>query len=190
MSTFGLNFVDDGIINNAVILANNGTGKSSIFAELKWFMPPRNWRKKHQNRIISRFKKEHYDRYVERFESKSASHCKVDTISGEFDLNNNIFPDEELRKIFHPRNFFDFDIYENGKVRFTGDNKDANSLHSIVSKSLGLEEFLQLQNLLLQIPGYRRSKESSRKNTIDKQIKEQKDVQKILIHKFNQNKEK
>src|SRR5690606_6150341 len=36
--------------------------------------------------------------------------------------------------------------------------------------------FLQLQNLLLQIPGYRRSKESGRRNAIDKQLNEQKDI--------------
>jgi hypothetical protein len=32
---FGINLIDDGICQNAVVLANNGTGKSSLFAGLE-----------------------------------------------------------------------------------------------------------------------------------------------------------
>jgi len=175
---FGLNLVDDGIINNAVILANNGTGKSSIFAGLEMIYAQEIGEKNLRTESYQDLKKENYNSYIDRFTSTSSTHCKIDTESGEYDLENIIFRNENLRKIFNPRNFFisDFDIYENGKVRFIGNNKDANSLHSIVARSLGLEEFLQLQNLLLQIPGYRRSKESGRRNAIDKQLNEQKDI--------------
>lgn len=175
---FGLNLVDDGIINNAVILANNGTGKSSIFAGLEMIYTQEIGEKKLRTASNWDLKRENYNSYINRFPSSSSTHCKIDTASGEYDLENIVFRNEILRKIYNPRNFFisDFDIYENGKVRFAGNNKDANSLHSIVASSLGLEEFLQLQNLLLQIVGYRRSKESSRRNAIDKQLNEQKDV--------------
>lgn len=175
---FGLNLIDDGVINNAIILANNGTGKSSIFAGLEMIYSQEIGEKNIRTESYWDLKKENYNNYIDRFTSSSSTHCKVSTISGEYDLDNIIFINEDLRKFFNPKNFFisDFDIYENGKVRFTGDNKDVNSLHSIVARSLGLEEFLQLQNLLLQIPGYRRSKESSKRNSTEKQLNEQKDV--------------
>lgn len=175
---FGLNLVDDGVINNAVILANNGTGKSSIFAGLEMIYAQEIGEKNLRTESYWNLKKENYNNYIDRFTSTSSTHCTVSTISGEFDLNNIVFINEDLRKIFNPKNFFisDFDIYENGKVRFTGDNKDANSLHSIVARSLGLEEFLQLQNLLLQIPGYRRLKESNRRNSTERLLNEQKDI--------------
>jgi len=175
---FGLNLVDDGVINNAVILANNGTGKSSIFAGLEMIYAQEIGEKNLRTESYWNLKKENYNNYIDRFTSTSSTHCTVSTISGEFDLNNIVFINGDLRKIFNPKNFFisDFDIYENGKVRFTGDNKDANSLHSIVARSLGLEEFLQLQNLLLQIPGYRRLKESNRRNSTERLLNEQKDI--------------
>ncbi|WP_419868019.1 hypothetical protein [Chryseobacterium sp. CT-SW4] len=175
---FGINLVDDGSINNAVILANNGTGKSSIFAGLEMIYAQEIGEKNLRTESYWDLKREDYNNYIGRFTSLSPTHCKIDTISGEYDLDDIVFINEDLRKVFNPKNFFisDFDIYENGKVRFTGDNKDANSLHSIVARSLGLEEFLKLQNLLLQIPGYRRSKESNRRNSTEKQLNEQKDV--------------
>ncbi|HFK5526277.1 TPA: hypothetical protein ACGZ99_000309 [Elizabethkingia anophelis] len=175
---FGLNLVDDGIINNAVILANNGTGKSSIFAGLEMIYAQEIGEKNLRTESYWDLKKENYNNYIDRFTSTSSTHCKINTVSGEYDLNKIVFMNEDLRKVFNPKNFFisDFDIYENGKVRFTGDNKDTNSLHSIVARSLGLEEFLQLQNLLLQIPSYRRSKESTRRTAVNKQIDEQKDI--------------
>ncbi|MBU7569953.1 MAG: hypothetical protein KAF41_04815 [Flavobacterium sp.] len=175
---FGLNLVDDGIINNAVILANNGTGKSSIFAGLEMIYAQEIGEKNLRTESYWDLKKENYNNYIDRFTSTSSTHCKINTVSGEYDLNKIVFMNEDLRKVFNPKNFFisDFDIYENGKVRFTGDNKDTNSLHSIVARSLGLEEFLQLQNLLLQIPTYRRSKESARRTALNKQLDEQKDI--------------
>lgn len=173
---FGINLVQEGLINNAIILASNGTGKSSIFGGVEMIYSQEIGEKNLRTELYQDLKKEQYNNYLERFGSNSSPKCKVTTNSGQFALNECIFPDEELRKVFHPRNFFisDFDIYENGKVRFNGDNKDTNSLHSILARSLGLEEFLQLQSLLLQIPGYRRSKESNRRNSIERQIDEQK----------------
>lgn len=175
---FGINLFDEGIINNAIIFANNGNGKSSIFAGVEMIFAQEIGEKNLRSETYSDLNIKHYESYIRKFGSESTSQCKVVTLSGDFNLDNPLFPDVELRKVFNPGNSFisDFDIYENGKVRYNGDTKDSNSLHSIVARSLGLEEYLQIQNLLLQIPGYRRLKESNRKNSIEKQFNEQKDL--------------
>lgn len=171
---FGLDLIENGTANNAIILANNGTGKSSIFAGLEMIYAQEIGEKRLRTENHKSLKNDDYFKYIGRFPFGGKSFCKVSTYDGDYSLDNVIFSNDSIKRVFNPSNFFisEFDIFETGKVRFSGDDKDSNSLHSLIAFSLGLEEFIQLQTLLLQIPNYRRSKESSRRNALEKELKE------------------
>jgi hypothetical protein len=171
---YGLDLLDNETANNALILANNGTGKSSLFAGLEMIYAQEIGEKRLRTENHKSLNNDDYYKYISRFPNGGKAFCKVSTYDGDYSLDNVIFSNNNIKNIFNPSNFFisEYDIFETGKVRFIGDDKDTNSLHSLFALSLGLEEFIQLQKLLLQIPSYRRSKESSRRNAIEKELQE------------------
>ena len=81
-----------------------------------------------------------------------------------------------LLKIFNPRSHFitEYDIIANGWLDYSKDDKYDYSFHNIIAKSLGLDEFLSLQNIAQQIPNYRRNKETTVRNNIEKEIENNK----------------
>lgn len=170
---FGINLIDENeIINNAIILANNGTGKSSVFSGLEMIYTQEIGEKKLRSINPEANSVDDYNIYLQRINESKKPYCAIKTMEGDFDLNNKIFNNKDLLKIFNPSSHFitEYDVISNGWLDYNKDDKYDYSFHNIVAKSLGLDEFLSLQNISQQIPSYRRSKETTARNIIQKEI--------------------
>ncbi len=170
---YGINLTDEeGKINNAIILANNGTGKSSVFAGLEMIYAQEIGEKKLRsinpdaNDLID------YNKYLQRVNEAEKPLCSIKTNEGNFDLENIIFKNKDLTKIFNPSSHFitEYDVISNGWLDYDKDDKYDDSFHNIIARSLGLQEFLSLQNIAQLIPNYRRSKETSARNNLEREI--------------------
>lgn len=159
---FGINFSEDSIINNAIILANNGTGKSSIFSALEMLFTQEISERKLRRRNPNSIRLEDYSNYLKRFPVERQPFCEIDTPSGKFDLNNIPFNDLQ-RKLINPYNHFisDFDIYDHGQREFDGNTENPNSFHSLIAKSLGLEDFILKQTKFREAKDYKRNTETT-----------------------------
>ncbi len=146
---FGINFSEEFIINNAIILANNGTGKSSIFSALEMLFTQEISERKLRRRNPNSIKSEDYNNYLKRFPTEKKPFCEIDTPSGKFDLDNIPF-DNLQRKLINPLNHFisDFNIYDYGQKDFDGNTENSNSFHSLIAESLGLGDFIAKQFVL------------------------------------------
>ena len=167
---FGINFSEASIINNAIILANNGTGKSSIFSALEMLFTQEISERKLRRRNPNSIRLEDYSNYLKRFPIKRQPFCEIDTPSGKFDLNNIPFNDLQ-RKLINPYNHFisDFDIYDHGQRDFDGNAENSNSFHSLIAESLGLGDFIAKQSVIRDTKGYRRITETGNLNKLEKQ---------------------
>jgi len=169
---YGINLFEDGICHNAIILANNGTGKSSLFAGLEMIYANEIGEKKlrTQKKNISQI--EFFD-YLKRFPLLGQPVCRVETFEGEYNLGNKVFPKEYI-EVFNPISHFvtEFDIIENGRIDYvTSEQKLDYSFHNIIAKALGLNEFLDLLTITEQIPTYSRRKEINQQNKLIEEIK-------------------
>lgn len=167
---FGINFSEDSIINNAIILANNGTGKSSIFSALEMLFTQEISERKLRRRNPNAIRLEDYSNYLKRFPLERQPFCEIDTPSGKFNLNNIPFDDLQ-RKLINPYNHFisDFDIYDHGQRDFDGNAENSNSFHSLIAESLGLGDFIAKQSVIRETKGYRRTTETGNLNKLEKQ---------------------
>lgn len=167
---FGINFSEDSIINNAIILANNGTGKSSIFSALEMLFTQGISERKLRRRNPNTIKLEDYNNYLKRFPAERQPFCEINTPSGKFDLVNVPFDDLQRKRI-NPFNHFisDFDIYDHGQRDFDGNTENSNSFHSLIAESLGLGDFIAKQSVLRESKGYRRTTETGNLNKLEKQ---------------------
>lgn len=174
---FGIDLTNDnGAINNAIILANNGTGKSSAFAGLEMIyaqeIGEKNLRSK--NPDLNEF--DDYRKYLRRVNETGKPSCKVKTVDGDFDLDNIIFKNDDLVRIFNPSSHFitEYDIISNGQLEYEKDDNHDHSFHNKIALSLGLNEFINFQRITQQIPYYRRSKETTARNNLDREIENNK----------------
>ncbi len=169
--SFGIDFFENGIINNAIILANNGMGKSSIFAGLEMIFAQEIGEKQLRTTNPDNLKKSDYDNYLKRFPDGIKPMCSIETNEGVFNLNNVVFTNERTRKLLNPSNHFisDYDIYHYGQKEYDGDSENKNSFHSLIAYSLGLNEFVSLQSLLKEVSNYRRNTESTALNKLNTQ---------------------
>lgn len=167
---FGINFSEDSIINNAIILANNGTGKSSIFSALEMLFTQEISERKLRRRNPNSIRLEDYSNYLKRFPTERQPFCEIDTPSGRFDLVNIPF-DNLQRKLINPFNHFisDFDIYDHGQRDFDANTENSNSFHSLIADSLGLGDFIAKQSVLRETKGYRRTTETNSLNKLETQ---------------------
>lgn len=167
---FGINFSEDSIINNAIILANNGTGKSSIFSALEMLFTQEISERKLRRRNPNSIRLEAYSNYLKRFPTEKQPFCEIATPSGKFDLNNIPFNNLQ-RKLINPYNHFisDFDIYDHGQREFDGNTENPNSFHSLIADSLGLGDFIAKQSVLRETKGYRRTTETGSLNKLETQ---------------------
>lgn len=157
---YGIDFMNEGLINNAIILANNGVGKSSVFAALEMIYAQEIGEKQLRNN--AKPNEDEFKKYLKRFGSLEQPYCNVITPSGSYNFSTPIFSNNvELRK-YNPANHFisDYDIYNYGKVDFDGTEDNNNSFHNLIAHSLGLSDFMLFQNQLRELSGYRRSKEN------------------------------
>lgn len=169
--SFGMSFIDEGAINNAVILANNGVGKSSVFSAIEMIYAQEISEKRLRSAQNKHISYEEYNEYLERFPLKEKPTCTVYTPSGKFDFDNIVFKEANARKAFNPSNHFisDFDIYHYGQKEFDGEMSNSNSFHSLIANSLGLGEFIQIQTLLKETSTYRRSTETGNLKKLENQ---------------------
>lgn len=170
---YGINLTDEeGKINNAIILANNGTGKSSIFAGLEMIYTQEIGEKKLRSLNPDANESKDYNKYLQRVNESEKPFCSAKTNEGNFDLENIIFKNKDLTKIFNPSSHFitEYDVISNGWLDYDKGDKYDYSFHNIIAKSLGLQEFLSLQNTAQLIPNYRRSKENTAKNNLEREI--------------------
>ncbi len=167
---FGINFTENSIINNAIILANNGTGKSSIFSALEMLFTQQISERKLRKRNPNSLRLEDYNNYLKRFPHERQPFCEIDTPSGKFDLTNIPF-DTLQQKQINPYNHFisDFDIYDHGQRDFDGNTENSNSFHSLIAESLGLGDFIAKQSVLREAKGYRRTTETGNLNKLKSQ---------------------
>lgn len=169
---FGINLIDDEICHNAIVLANNGTGKSSLFAGLEMIFANEIGEKKLRTKKNNLSDSEFLD-YLKRFPVLGKPNCKIETFEGEYTLDNKIFPKDYI-EVFNPISHFitEYDIIENGRIDYeTSDQKLDYSFHNIIAKALGLNEFLDLLAITEQIPNYSRRKELNQQSKLSSEIK-------------------
>jgi len=170
---YGINLTDeDGKINNAIILANNGTGKSSVFAGLEMIYTQEIGEKKLRSKVPDSNELSDYNKYLRRVNEIGKPSCKVKTVEGDFDLENIIFKNEDFVKVFNPHSHFitEYDIISNGQLEYEKDDKHEYSFHNKIAISLGLTEFITFQKIAQLIPNYRRSKETTARNNLEREI--------------------
>lgn len=157
---YGIDFMSEELINNAIILANNGVGKSSVFAALEMIYAQEIGEKQLRNN--TKPTRDEFKNYLKRFDSLAQPHCNVVTPSGSYNLSTPIFSNSATLRKYNPANHFisDYDIYHYGKVDFDGTEDNSNSFHNLIAHSLGLSDFMLLQNQLRELSSYRRLKES------------------------------
>lgn len=169
---YGINLIDDEICHNAIVLANNGTGKSSLFAGLEMIFANEIGEKKLRTKKNNISDSEFLD-YLKRFPVLGKPNCKIETFEGEYTLDNKIFPKGYI-EVFNPISHFitEYDIIENGRIDYeTSDQKLDYSFHNIIAKALGLNEFLNLLEITEQIPTYSRRKELNQQSKLSSEIK-------------------
>lgn len=169
---FGINFLKNSTLNNAIILANNGTGKSSVFAGLEMIFAQEIGEKNLRVTNPNNLGQSDYNSYLSRLQSSNRPKCEIKTNAGEFNLDKPIFAAKELAQ-FNPSNHFisDYDIYHHGQINFTGNADDDNSFHYLLAKSLGLGDFIGFESSLNEIANYRRSTESGVLNKLESEQK-------------------
>lgn len=170
---YGINLIDeDDKIENAIILANNGTGKSSIFAGLEMIYTQKIGEKDLRSKTPDSNEIADYNNYLRRVNEIGNPFCKVKTVEGDFDLENIIFKNEDLARVFNPNSHFitEYDIISNGQLEYEKDDKHDHSFHNKIAISLGLNEFINFQKITEQIPNYRRSKEIIARNNLQREI--------------------
>lgn len=169
---YGINLIEDEICHNAIVLANNGTGKSSLFAGLEMIFANEIGEKKLRTKKNNISESEFLD-YLKRFPLLGKPNCKIETFEGEYTLDNKIFSKDYI-EVFNPISHFitEYDIIENGRIDYeTSDQKLDYSFHNIIAKALGLNEFLDLLAITEQIPTYSRRKELNQLNKLSTEIK-------------------
>lgn len=169
---YGINLIEDEICHNAIVLANNGTGKSSLFAGLEMIYANEIGEKRLRTKKENINEMEFFD-YLKRFPQNGKPICKVETYDGDYSLENKIFPKEYI-EVFNPISHFitEFDIIDKGRIDYeTSDQKLDYSFHNIIAKALGLNEFLDLLAITEQIPTYSRRKELNQQNKLSAEIK-------------------
>jgi hypothetical protein len=169
---FGINLIDDGICQNAVVLANNGTGKSSLFAGLEMIFANEIGEKRLRTNDRPISEMEFFD-YLRRFPLLGKPICKIETFEGEYSLDNKIFTKDYI-DVFNPISHFitEFDIIDKGRINYkTSDQKLDLTFHNIIAKAIGLNEFLDLLAITEQIPTYSRRKELNQLNKLSTEIK-------------------
>lgn len=174
---YGINLTDeDGKINNVIILANNGTGKSSVFAGLEMIYTQEIGEKMLRSKNPELNELDDYNKYLRRVNEIGKPSCKVKTVEGDFDLENIIFNNEDFVKVFNPHSHFitEYDIISNGQLEYEKDDKHEYSFHNQIAKSLGLTEFITFQKIAQIIPNYRRSKETTARNNFEREIENNK----------------
>jgi len=169
---FGVNFYENEKIFNALILGPNSSGKSSLFSGMEYVFAKRIGEADLRTENIYPSGDSYYLDYLKHFSAQPI--CKILTNSGEFDLSNNPFKDKSILQLINPNNYFisDYDIYKNGKINYLGKSNDEASFHYLIASSLGLQEFLDFQNLIFNLSKYRRSKESGQLSKLIKEKKE------------------
>ncbi|MDD4544544.1 MAG: hypothetical protein PHP27_01795, partial [Bacteroidales bacterium] len=182
---YGINLVEEDICHNAIILANNGSGKSSIFAGLEMVYAHEIGEKRLRTKTDNP-KVNEYQEYLKRFPNNGVPICNIQTFDGNYSLENKIFEKQYL-DIFNPISHFitEYDIIENGRIDFFNLNQKFDySFHNILTKALGLNEYLAILTISEQIPSYSRRKEANQSKKLLDEIKINEDTlknRKILI---------
>ena len=160
-------------MNNAIILANNGTGKSSIFAGLEMIFAQEVGEKNLRVMNPDDLKSTDFDAYITRLQSNKKPKCKIETNAGDYNLNNVVFKKNEL-ELFNPSNHFisDYDIYHYGQLDFAGKADDDKSFHYLLATTLGLGDFIRFESSLGELANYRRTTESGQLNKQQTELKE------------------
>jgi hypothetical protein len=164
---YGITLLDEkGEINNAIILANNGVGKSSVFSGLEMIYAQEIGEKKLRTLNANILKNEDYINYLQNINNLDKPNCKISTVEGDFSIDNRVLKDKETLDLLNPQSHFisEYDVIRNGQISYYG-NKE-NTIHNIVAESLGLSEYLNFLEVTERIPSYRRSIETKARNSI------------------------
>lgn len=167
---YGIDFTNDkGEVQNAIILGPNGSGKSSVFGAVEFIYA--NQIGEAMLRSSKSLKESDFREYLTRFNSSwQSANCSIETINGKYDLDKRVFANDEQITLINPHNHFisDFDIYERGKLNFSGSSDGEDSFHHQVALSLGLQEYLLKASQISALSGYNRQTESRDQSRLEK----------------------
>lgn len=159
-----------------VILGPNASGKSSLFDSIEY-----TYCKSIGEALLRAYKQGHSDDvrftdYLEHLNNDSSSiYCKVDTMFGTFDIQEENIPKSVRNKVNPDTHFIsDYDIYSKGQLDYEENSK--RSFHNTIAESMGLTELLTFEKNLKAFVLYRRATESRQINSLNKSIDTQKKI--------------
>lgn len=167
---YGIDFTNNQTIDSILILANNGTGKSSLFNAIEYTFTNQIGEKRIRS-MQDNMSVFDYEQYLYRFNSNSKPIFEIDTVNGSYSIYNKIFDDKLLKYINPKCNFIsEHDIISFGKTDYNYSSNSNHSFHNIIAKSLGLEEYIDFSNKLSELNSYKRRKDVATRNSINKEI--------------------
>lgn len=148
---YGIDFINNNSIESLLILANNGTGKSSLFNALEFLYTNEIGEKKIRTKSTNISLLE-YETYLHRFQSTSPPYFKVNTCNGEYSLGKRVFSNKTL-EFFTPKSHFitENDIITSGKNSYDTELNVDYTFHNIIAKNLGLQDFIDFSTRLNKI---------------------------------------
>ncbi|MGL1894607.1 MAG: hypothetical protein OCD02_23500 [Spirochaetaceae bacterium] len=159
---YGINLYKNSKVNSAIIIGNNGSGKSSIFSALE---------KIYTGRIGEQEIREASGNYLQSKNTNTAPFCSITTINREFSLDEPIYKQIDLISSNPDSSFIsEYDIQQNSVINTDGSN---NGLSDLIASQIGLTDFLNLKKYCYEINNYRRTSETSNYN---KNIKRQNSI--------------
>ncbi len=174
---YGIEFVENDEIKNAVILGANGIGKSSIFTALEYVYGGKIGEALLRNQ-------EDFKDYISRNNAPFLDcHFKIETNNGNYDIQSPIFEKIDTSQVNPDSHFIsDYDIYKNGQLNYSGNPNDSASFHYLIASSLGLQDLMNFNEVINQLSFYKRLKETKARNEYvankDKYLKEIENLEK------------
>lgn len=174
---YGIDFTNtQDMPQSMIILGSNGSGKSSIYNSIEYAFC-----KKIGEAQLRTFRNlededQEFKEYLSHFSNGfSNCACEIETVDENLSLQNLNIP-QEVRNKINPNTHFisDFDIYHNGQLNYLNGNES--SFHNLIAESLGLKELLRFEKNLNEFIAYRRATESTKINSLEKGIKEEKQL--------------
>ena len=151
--SYGIDFYKNNNIASAILIGNNGSGKSSVFSALE---------KIYTGDIGERLMRNADEKYLFNTNTDEEPYCQIDTASGLFDLKTPIYNEVNIQDCNPDSSFIsEYDIYSHSQISTDGSN---NSLSDLIASKVGLAGYLELQEYCNIINKYKRSTEKSNFN--------------------------
>ncbi|WP_370086902.1 AAA family ATPase [Ekhidna sp.] len=168
---YGIDFSLDNEPTSMFILGSNGAGKSSLFETMEFLYTGSIGECK--LREFGSDRKESYQDYLTHLNSSfKSSKATLATKAGSFNLHeDSILSDEERNALNPSTNFISaYSILVNGQLDYSSDS--SHSFHCLVANSLGLQDYLDISQILNQVANYNRKKETTELSRLNSSLKD------------------